>query len=347
VLGTFEKMDIERKLLKKDSLDKLFEKIKGSGRRILAPVQKDNMITFEEVSSPGELAQDYVQTTLSAKGAVFPRCEELFSYKFEGKDVKVEERKSEPKPTVIFGLRPCDAASFAVLNSVFSWDYQDSLFKSRLEKTTVISVSCAKADEYCFCTSVGGGPGETKGSDILLTQIESGDYLAEIVTEKGRGIVALAPELFVPAPTEDKERYLVKLPKQFDLKTLNEKLAKNFDNTELWIEQSLRCLGCGACAFVCPACVCFDMQDEANKKGGVRLRCWDSCGFSLFTLHTSGHNPRSAQSQRWRQRVMHKFAYMPERQNFIGCVGCGRCSRLCPVDMNLLEHLKEIVESRD
>jgi len=340
-------MAIDKKLLKKESLDQLFSRLKSSGRSILAPVNRGEQIFFEQVNSPGEMAKDYIQTTLSAKGAVFPRCEELFSYRFEAQEVKLEDRKSEPKPTVIFGLRPCDAASFAVLNSVFTWDYQDELFKSRLEKTAVIGLSCKKADEYCFCASVGGGPGETQGSDILLTELSSGNYLAEIVTDKGRDLAALAPELFGPAPAEDKEKNLAAVAKQFELKTLNAKLSQLFDKNQLWVEQSLRCLGCGACAFVCPACVCFDLQDEAGRKGGVRLRCWDSCGFSLFTLHTSGHNPRSVQSQRWRQRLMHKFAYMPERQNFVGCVGCGRCSRLCPADMNLIEHLKEIAENRE
>jgi sulfhydrogenase subunit beta (sulfur reductase) len=335
----------EKRLLKKESLAGLFEKLKAGGSRILAPRQNQDRITFEEVSSPEEVARDYIQTTLSAKSAVFPPCEKLFSYKYEDKGVKIEDRELDPPQTVIFGLRPCDAASFAPLNAVFTWDYQDELFKTRLAKTAVIGMSCTRADEYCFCTSVGGGPGDTKGSDILLTRLESGDYLAEVITDKGNEIVSLAPDLFGPAPSEEKEKFLADVPAQFDLKELTARLPGVFDS-DIWIEQSLRCLGCGACAFVCPACMCFDIQDEADKHGGVRLRCWDSCGFSLFTLHTSGHNPREAQSQRWRQRVMHKFSYLPDRLDVLGCVGCGRCSRACPADMNLLEHLKTIVEAK-
>lgn len=335
----------EKRLLKKQSLGALFEKLRAAGRRILAPRQKDDQIAFAEVSSPGEMAQDYLQTTVSAKGVVLPRCEELFRYRFEGKDVKIEDSKFDPPATVLFGLRPCDARSFAVLASVFNWDYQDKFFNARRAKTAIIGVSCTRADEYCFCTSLDGGPGDPQGSDILLTPLAAGDYLAEILTDKGKEIEALAPDLFGPAGSDHKDAALAKVPVRFDIKDLEKKLPALFAKDALWVEQSLRCLGCGSCAFLCPCCVCFDIQDEKNRDGGVRLRCADSCGFGQFTLHTSGHNPRDKQSQRWRQRIMHKFSYFDDRLKYVGCVGCGRCSRACPADMNIVEHIQALAEA--
>jgi formate hydrogenlyase subunit 6/NADH:ubiquinone oxidoreductase subunit I len=179
---------------------------------------------------------------------------------------------------------------------------------------------------------------------MLLTRLSDGNYLAEIITPKGEALVQLAPELFQAGPTESKEQNIANVPQIFEVKDLADKLQHSFDKLEFWAEQSFRCLGCGACAFLCPICACFDIQDEGNQQQGKRLRCWDSCGFSLFTLHTSGHNPREVQNQRWRQRLMHKFSYMPERLGVLGCVGCGRCSRACPVDMNILEHIEHVVE---
>jgi formate hydrogenlyase subunit 6/NADH:ubiquinone oxidoreductase subunit I len=335
----------EQKIIKESSVEELFKRIRAGGRRILAPVNNKGTLLFKEVDTYDAVACDYIQTSLSAKEAVVPRCEEILRYRTEQNRVFIEQAGNRPVPTVVFGVRPCDARSFTVLNAVYTADHPDALYKSKIESTTIIGISCSESDEYCFCTSVGGAPGDIAGSDILLTKIEGESYLAEVLTEKGKALITMAPELFAPAGNEDKDKHLARVKRQFDLDKLVKKLPGMFD-ASIWIDQSLRCLGCGACSYACPACSCFDIQDETEGSDGLRLRCWDSCGFGQFTLHTSGHNPRGVQSQRWRQRIMHKFSYQPDQLKVVGCVGCGRCSRACPADMNILHQIKDILEAQ-
>jgi ferredoxin len=62
----------------------------------------------------------------------------------------------------------------------------------------------------------------------------------------------------------------------------------------------------------------------------------------LFTLHASGHNPRPSKKERMRQRIMHKFSYTVENFDEIFCVGCGRCVRQCPVNLDIREMIDTI-----
>jgi ferredoxin len=338
-------MSTDKRLVRKELLEKLFDILKKNGKTIYAPVSKNDKISFKITESFSSVITDYIQTTQSSKESAFPRTEKILDFTKSKTDVSVKPFNYQTIPEVVlWGVRPCDAMGIGELSAIFNWDSRDDIYNNRLAKTTVFGFSCSKADESCFCTSVGGNPGNTEGSDILFTKLgEDGDFLAEIITENGSAIVAIAPDIFQKTDSQEKDKYLADVPVKFDRNTIREKLDKFFES-EQWVEQSLKCIGCGACAYVCPTCACFDIQDETHGKSGSRVRCWDSCGFSQFTLHTSGHNPREVQSQRWRQRIMHKFSYMPERLSVYGCTGCGRCSRACPVDMNILEHLISIQE---
>jgi ferredoxin len=331
------------KYIFKPSLKKLLAQIIADNKQLLAPVLQDNKVYYKKINSLDKISLSHVQTTQSAKAVVFPRTEKLFSYKKEKNDVILQDYNPDDLPEIVaFGLHPCDAASFRPLNRIFNWDTPDKPFNERRNRIIVISLSCTQADEYCFCTSVNGGPGNTEGSDILLTPAGENGYLVELLTEKGTEWYNNYCSFFENAPEDIcKDNYLAKIPVKFKVEEISLKLSAMFEDN-LWKMQSDRCLGCGACAFVCPTCACFDIQEDVRGNSGNRIRCWDSCGFALFTLHTSGHNPRSTQSQRWRQRLMHKFSYMPERLSVIGCSGCGRCSRACPVDMNLSEHLSNL-----
>jgi sulfhydrogenase subunit beta (sulfur reductase) len=330
-------MEIENYLIRKASLEKLFNKLIGNRKTIYAPKLKGELALFENVTTFSEITEDYIVTTNSAKSVVFPKVEKVFSYKKSKESTEITDASNNPYPEVVlWGSRPCDAAAFIPLTDTFNRDYTDVIYNKRLNNLIILSFSCSQCDEYCFCTSVNGGPGNTAGSDILFTKLSTGDYLAEVISEKGKLLATENSDLFEAKPEEGKEQNLANVTAYFNQDEIQAKLQNLFENP-IWDEKSRACLGCGTCVFVCPVCSCFDIQDEAHGQHGTRLRCWDSCGFGLFTLHTSGHNPRETQGARWRQRMMHKFLYMPDKSKVAGCVGCGRCSRACPADINILD----------
>lgn len=329
------------KLLSKDAHRKFVDSLL-SDKLVYGPVQEGKRVGYQKIQSFDELTFDFIIPDMSAKAFVFPKVEKLFSYSKTKDNVEVRNIDLEAIPErVLLGVRPCDAAGMESLKAIFDWDPADPIFDTRLKRTTILAYSCNTCDDYCFCTSIGGGPGNTKGSDMLLTKMDSGDYLVEVNSQKGEALLAAHADLFQDAGEADKNKWLANVPKRFDDAGLEGKMDMVFD-TEIFNDYALRCLGCGACAYVCPTCACFDIQDEKRGSKGQRVRSWDSCGAKLFTLHTSGHNPRETQGARWRQRLMHKLSYMPKRLEIRGCVGCGRCSRRCPVDMNIAESISQI-----
>ena len=333
---------MEHKILKNDDLKLFIENLINSGSKIIAPKKKGNKYFFSVIKSFDEIVFDYVQTTLSAKSVVFPRVDVLMKYIIEDGKPKVEPLRPEGQEMIVFGLKPCDAVSLEYMSRFFLDDDTDNNILQRSKRTTFISLSCKKCDEFCFCTSVGLNPGITKGSDIQITEIDNGNFFTEVLTDKGDVLIKENASIFHESSEINKEKFIVNPETKFDIQNLTKQLPNLFEDN-LWLNDSLVCLGCGSCAFSCPTCTCFDIQDSGNPYGGIRYRTWDTCSLPIFTQHTTGHNPRPTQSQRWRQRIMHKFDYSVKNHDMISCVGCGRCMRNCPTQMNILEQIENII----
>ena len=303
--------------------------------QVVAPVKRGGLLSFEPLDSDAEPDLDYHNSKRLPKEVFFPRSETLFT--FVGDEVE-----SVPLPEgkrVLFGIRPCDARSLVLLDSVFSApDVGDPYYVNRREATTVVGLGCDLPLSTCFCSAVGGGPFGTDGLDVLFTDL--GDqYLVESVTDRGDEWVGESPH-FREASASDvaqkaevvgRAEAMVSGP---ELTGVKERLDVMYDDP-FWDELHRKCLGCGVCTYLCPTCHCFDIVDEVMGASGRRVRNWDTCQFSLFTLHTSGHNPRTSGKERMRQRIMHKFRYFVDNYGETACVGCGRCVRECPVNMDV------------
>jgi sulfhydrogenase subunit beta (sulfur reductase) len=276
-----------------------------------------------------------------------PEVLQTFTMRPEDPDASILRAPARAShPRVLIGVRPCDARS-SILNGLPFAD--DPYYQCRREETAMVGLTCGEKCRTCFCTWVGGSPYGTEGLDIALTQTDEG-YVAEIITVKGEQLAEEGgggPEASgaLIAKIEELRRREAAAAKSVrdPADTVKKKDLMALYDAAFWGEIADRCINCGACTFLCPTCYCFDIQDEVVKGTGRRIRCWDSCMFPLFTLHASGHNPRGQKTQRVRNRFMHKLKYFPDRFGPLSCVGCGRCIRECPVNIDIREVLRDLL----
>ena len=323
-------------LISQNNLKTLIESLIKDKRSVIAPVRDGKDSVYKPINSFNEVNLDLPFPTKSTKEYFFADSEPILNYTFPAKGKIAVTEPAEPKELILFGMRPCEAVSYPVMDKVFTWDYNDEFYLKRRAKNIIITVACEKCDEFCFCTSVGITPQTTEGSDIFLQKTAQGNYLVNPISDKGKNLINQYKSLFTD---KDEAPIDYKGPDQkFDLTRIKPWLAKNFEHP-IWAKITLPCIGCGVCTYLCPTCHCFDIVDEGTLKGGCRCKNWDACQFAMFTVHASGHNPRDMQSKRFRQRIEHKFNYYPDKFERTLCVGCGRCVRHCPADMSLLNVL--------
>ncbi len=341
--------------MRKSSLEKInliFSEIAKNAVLYLPVDQNDGSAAYTKWEE-GTVWSNALNTVRSPKDLFFPQTEDLMQFKTEGKNIEIIDTRTALDDFVIFGVRACDVKSFDILDRVFLSEPIDSFYASRRLHGVIISLSCTRPSETCFCKTFGIDPAEPAG-DISAWKNETDIYF-KANSEKGKELLDklsdLTEECNDDAVAEQKSKInniMDKLPlKNLTTDDFGGGKTSELFNAPEWDELSAACLGCGTCTFVCPTCQCYDIKDFNTGNGVIRYRCWDSCMYSDFTKMAHGNN-RLTQKERFRQRFMHKLVYYPENNDgLFSCVGCGRCLAKCPISMNIVKVMKKIGGKKD
>jgi ferredoxin len=230
----------------------------------------------------------------------------------------------------LLGIPPCDLYALAYLDRVFA---DDPLYQRRKERLFLVGSACTPGPG-CFCPPWPALP----PFDLFLAdgRVWAGSAQGERVLEGFVAELGAAEERPLPAEVACGKG----LPLPPDL----ERLFHGSSRSPLWREVGEKCVSCGACSAVCPTCYCYEVVDAALPDGTVtRRREWDNCFFRSHALVAGGHNFRPTRSERLRFRFEHKLLGFGALRGASSCVGCGRCGRACPVDIDLAEVLVRLV----
>lgn len=316
---------------------------------VVAPFKGRGRDTFFEVVTDDNL--DQVQMHLAnpnypPKRFLLPQIQRLFKIQL-GTELQFQP-VIEGKKRAIFGIRSCDLKGIFHLDRFYlGGTHKDNYYEAFRRDIFLVNVVCSDPEldisDDCFCVCADAGPAGKDLFDLQLMDLNDGNFLAVAGSEKGEALFTLP--IFKKAGSSDLEKrkkILTDVRKRFKTATswysaATRLITQGQVSDKTWKEIGDRCLECGGCSYVCPACTCFTVAERKTGENEVeRVRMWDACALSGFTRMAGGHNPRKATHDRRNRRFFRKLAhYFIQREFSVACVGCGRCVTVCHGDVGM------------
>jgi len=341
---------MKARIITSDDVLKIMDLLRAQGREVIAPFRDRGQDThFDTVTDEnrGNVQLHFANPYCPPKRFVLPHIERLM--KFHRSDGRIDiEPTYEHPPRAIFGIRSCDVAGIWHLDRFYlGREFRDTYYEQRRQNLFLVNIACTDPaqdiNETCFCTCADTGPAARDHFDLQLLDLGAGEFMAVAGTLAGEAM--LNEPIFrkgTPEHIERRKKILSEARKRFKMTTSwFSATVKYVSQGEIldktWEEIGNRCMECGGCTYVCPACTCFTVSDrQTGPDEFERVRIWDSCALAGFTRMAGGFNPRRAVHDRRNRRFFRKLAhYFIQRELTMACVGCGRCASVCHGDIGM------------
>lgn len=319
---------------------------------VFAPMRREirgaTESVFEKFYPDMKIDFEYLPTLRSAKEFFLPAEENIFIFDKSKRQVKTSTPNTTGaiKNFILFGLNSRDLEAITQLDAIMTESNPDFFYFEKRNSATIIGLINEPLNI----------PGSlarkaTAEGDLVLAKINENQYHAIPLTQKGEKIAK--NKIFkneTAIITNQGSQVHEVMPKLRELLRDPELLADAVkwswkNDYSVWEELSNLCLGCGICAYVCPLCYCFSIDNGIALDGKTCSRCrsWDACTLPRFSQISGGFNFHKTIKERYYNWYFHKFVRAYKEYGKSQCVACGRCQKYCPAQIDIEKYLLRIV----